>query len=279
MKLMQIVLCAVMFGQPFVSTAVADVIGHYTFWNTYYRQTSPAQPQSPVAWEFYCGVDFSNPLDVESVVLTHPGPGSPTLLAQTPGSARLSRFFGSATERDAAFPAGDYSFAISGGLLDGHTGSLSVDGYYFPTGVPYFAGSTYLGLQSVDPALGYSGTVSSFTPLPWASTSEIAVSIYAQSGALIFFQFVDPGTLGFTIPPKLLEYETEYRVEAVFLSNRFANQTGFNGLGRVSFVHRTVSTLYTIRAECRGDANLGGVVTFDDITAVLSSLGAECGQR
>jgi len=158
-----------------------------------------------------------------------------------------SPYFTNQAGLDAAFISGFYEIDINDGVDSGDlfvpTNSL------YSADIPYFTGSTWTNMQSLNPARPFDLTWNNFTPSPGATEAFIFVRIFDSDGNTPYTtNFISPGILSAQIPANTLDLDTAYTIQIFFSDRTNEPASGFlsETTGVVGFDNLTTTTLTTI---------------------------------
>ena len=228
----------------------ADVTSYSLFKTAVYHQTSPAQPASVDAPDaYYCGVELFTDTNQNEVVTNAAffNPVNNYYALSSPYTNFFdygSPFFPDKTSLDAAFPAGDYHFIVND--TNDSADLFLNDNSLYTTSTPYFTGSTWSNLLSVDPSQPLFFTWDAFVTNAEAAASYIylrCIDLNNQSGPAVYIQdaydaanlpsdAMAATNIGVIAPPAALQNGINYRVELLF-SGRYKNVgSGFRRRGR-----------------------------------------------
>ena len=216
----------------FPPDASATILGYRTFKGAGYQQTSSAQPTTPIGFSADMDIIFDNPSDFTAAQVVSPSPLSPmTLDIPTPGFAWFPSGYATAAERDMDFPVNStYQFQVSGGSLGTLSASLTTPATNLFPAVPYFTGTTYDRLQSMDVTTSFQFDLNGYVAPPGANEASIFIGISRVSDGQLAYQLVLPNTqTSFVLPANTLQPEISYLIALDYSSRINAPNAGFNG--------------------------------------------------
>jgi hypothetical protein len=196
----------------------ASLIGVGIFVNTVFDQTSAAAPTSPTDYFFSIGGTFQNTTDFNSASASDPAIGSPQSLdlsgtsfgTSFPGITSLATF-------NADYPTGMYTITAANSVT--HTSQSGVINYtqnLYTNTIPALSGSTYTGLQGMNPSMPFTFNFNSFTMNPSANTAYTFLTVYNGSNIVFTDGFLSPTTTSVLLPANTLLPNTAYSFELNF---------------------------------------------------------------
>ena len=220
-----------------------------------YTQTDDSQPTTPVAMDGGVDMFADNPSNLTSarVFSTSPtvlSPASPFILTEfSPGYWNSSQFYSSLEEMDTNLPPGDiFGYLIEGGDFGARLALLTIPATnLFAPDVPYFTGSSFSELNSLDTTAPYTLNWNGYTPLDGTTEAPIFFSIYRVSdGQFMIGTTVSNTDTSFEIPADTLAPETEYRAGLAYSSRVNSFDAGFvDGDASITFDLNTNLTFTT----------------------------------
>ncbi|WP_435018387.1 hypothetical protein TA3x_000359 [Tundrisphaera sp. TA3] len=236
------------------SNARASITVYNLFKTIDYRQTSIAQPTTPVRYYGAAAVDFNNPGDLTGALVSSSSPNSPFTLNLTgPGSAYYGTpAYATKAELDRVIPNGTaYTYRLNGGTFNGQAATLSTpasDSY--TSTVPFFTGNTYAALQNVDASRSILLTFNPFTAPAGTTNASTFLKITRVADGVPVYDMSGPSSLSSaSVGANTLAAGTQYNLSIVYSSRISTPGAGFGGAtSLISYDLRTELTFTTAAA-------------------------------
>lgn len=176
-------------------------------------------------------------------------------------------YFSSSAQMEAAYPASDVTFSMSGGLLGERTETIGLPESIFSVNVPRFTGDSASRLWEIEPGVEFNGTIAPCTQEP---TSDYAFGTFyvidLSNGGSAWYQSLEPGENSISIPAGSIVADRAY---LAVLTNENRVQTpnaGFDGaIGEMIFTQET-RMFFNTRGSCPADLNDDGLVEDSDFS-------------
>jgi hypothetical protein len=209
----------------------AGLISADIFVNTVFNQTSATAPTSPAYYFFSIGGTFQNAGDFTSASATDPAIGSPQSLAIN-GTSFNTSFSGisSLATFNADYPTGTYTATATNSITHAsQSGVINYTQNLYTSTIPALTGSTYTGLQGMNPAMPFILDFNSFTMNLGANAAYTFLTIYNGSNIVFTDGFLSPGTTSVLLPANTLSANTMYSFELNF-DDRLLGTDGVNNV-------------------------------------------------
>lgn len=176
-------------------------------------------------------------------------------------------YFSSAAQMEAAYPASDVTFSMSGGLLGTQEETIELPPSIFSVNVPRFTGDSASRLLEIDPSVEFNATIAPCTQEP---SSDLAFGTFyvidLSNGGSAWYQSLVPGESEVSIPAGSILADRAY---LAVLTNENRVQTpaaGFGGaIGEMIFTQET-RMFFNTRGPCPADLNDDGLVEDADFS-------------
>lgn len=260
------------------SIACADVSSFDIFYLQLHRQTSELPPAPSSEFQAIARLITTSTGDIGTATFTVANNG-PTLPLQDQFAGILYEFrsstFSTSAPLLAAFPAGTYTFNISGGTLGVGQGVVQRSAQAtWPAETPAFTPATFNSFTAVDPDQDLTVEFNGFTANPVANESLIFLFVTGDLGTE-FATIVPNTTTSIVIPANTLTPNTNFRVSLFYSSRQVFQNAGFGGaLGLSAFDSVTEATLVTADG-CTADFNGDNTLDFFDYLDFVSAFDAE----
>ncbi|MBC7771174.1 MAG: hypothetical protein H7210_01635 [Pyrinomonadaceae bacterium] len=243
------------------------------------RQVSPAAPTAEMFVEVTIGLRSTSPKDLNAASVTYPDE-SISSLPLLFGVYATSTLYFTKAEALSANPAGDYLFAIEGGVLGEQTATVTqpYKNGNWPTQVPAFSPATFTALQGMNPSGPF---VLAFNPVVGGLGADMVsgdISIFdITTGETVFFASSLPaGTSSRTVPAGTLQPQHPHRIFLTFRSQHTLPFGAFDSTApTLLFGHQTFADFTTGSGTCAADFNDDSSVNsadfFDFLTAFFTS--------
>jgi hypothetical protein len=228
-----VAICAIAPRMNAAAISVLDI-----FKNNVYTQTSGAAPTTPVGFFADVELQSAGAGDFNSVVVTYPGPASPTNVPQaTPTFFSYGPSFATAAAMNAAIPFGTYNYlATNTSPVVSQAGQLIYSTDAFTSAIPALSATTFGALNGLNVVNALTVSFNSFTPNASASQGFTFFSIFDGTGNVVFSDgFLDPSTTSLLLPAGILLANGNYSFELDF-SDRI------NGLDPSSSAFTTIGS-------------------------------------
>jgi hypothetical protein len=220
-------LCAIAIVYATAPSLRADIQLVDIFKNQVYTQTSGTAPTSPTGFFGDIELRSQNPGDFSSVVVTYPGPASPTSLPQvSPTFFSYGPSFATQGDMNAAIPFGVYDYSATGASSGTATLNYTTDA--FTSAIPALNATSFNALNGLNPSMALTIGFNPFTVNPAASQGFTFFTVFNGSGTAFADGFLAPGTTSLVLPANTLMANTTYTFELDF-SDRI-NGTDLNGI-------------------------------------------------
>lgn len=219
-------LCEAVIACAIAPMAHADIQLVDIFKNVVYDQTSGTAPTTPSS--FFGDIELSsqNAGDFNSVIVTYPGPASPTSLPQvSPTFFSYGPSFATQAAMNAAIPFGTYAYSATG--ASSGTAALNYTTDAFTSAIPALNATSFNALNGLNPSTALTIGFNPFTVNPLASQGFTFFTIFNGSGTAFADGFLAPGSTSLVLPANTLLSNTTYTFELDF-SDRI-NGVGPNG--------------------------------------------------
>jgi hypothetical protein len=204
------------------SSAQAGISNVYMGRNDSWNQTGDGNTLTSKGSFFSADLFSDSANEYDAVQMTYPGPGSPVVLPQVSPTQfhYQTGYYANQAAMDAAFPMGNYAFAASLGGGTPDTTSFTYQNDYYPSTLPYLAGTTFSQLQGMDATKSFTFQFSPFVPgtLPTNNESNIFLTIYDQTKGMFVFNdgFLPNTTTSVVVPANTLTPGDSYSYELIF---------------------------------------------------------------
>ena len=251
-----------------VSPSANAAIRFYdAFYTMYYSQTSTAAPT-----DYYTAVFASRvigaPGDLTRASVRPPATPAPLAMNDLGGGYFIYRSpdFTTIASCLAAYPAGPYAFAISGGTQGAQNASLSRPAPIFCTEIPAFDADTFDAMQAgIDSTSDFNLFFNTFNPVSGSNTSLVFVTLFDQAdGSVPVDVELDAFAGSAVIPAGTLLPGHSYDAVLYFSSRQEFTSAGFFGATSIAGFDRATSAPLVVAAICAADFNHDNTVDFFD---------------
>jgi hypothetical protein len=191
----------------------SDIASVDIFKNIAYIQTSGAAPTTPSS--YFADVELTSvgPNDYSSVMVSYPGPGSPTSLPMaSPNFFSYGPGFATQAAMNAAIPFGTYNYLTN----TGDTAALSYTQDSFAAAIPALTSSSFNALNGLNPNTALSIGFNSFTPAANATVGYTFFSIRDSTGTVFSDGFLSGSATSLMLPGGTLAANSTYTYELDF---------------------------------------------------------------
>jgi hypothetical protein len=218
---------AVILG-PAIGSGQAQVALYETFKSEFFVQSNDVSMPSSDLYSFVPRLTVKEPTDVTNVSVV--APNNSLALTTTDGltySASPAPLLTKA-QLDSAYPNSIYTFFVAGGTLGSESGSLDIPPDNYPNAVPQFVGGTFSRLQNLNVHQPNELTWNGFGNSIGANTPLTFLTIYDQSGAVVYETQGSNSLTQVLLPAGALLPSTTYQMDLAF-SNRQVQSVGAFG--------------------------------------------------
>lgn len=217
-----------------------------------FSQTSAAQPVSADGFRWGARIFTDTSGDATSGTFT--APSSTVYNLSAVGSQQVGYFsneYANLASLESDVPSGSYSYSIDSGTLAPATASMSEPATYLPDAVPYFTGTSFATLQTINPFVNNSLTWNTFgnTSTDPGYFKDTFFTVYdLTANTVVFNNFGDAGAyMGDTIGANTLIAGHTYDFVVDFSSRFEQAGAGFgNGIALEGFDYDTGVTVTAV---------------------------------